>query len=237
MAYSYIDSSFYYTDQNVSSVSISSGADGDLASVSDGDLIIVCTHFFSGGTDPGATITDDIGNTYTEAPTSPVIGQSNRTLRYFYTFSSGGGSNVDVTADWGSSASYKTIVAVQYDGVSAFQVGSDNTQNTPGTGTDGITSTNATPTSQPALQFGFSMRFSGNENEEPLAGTGFTGRNAADTTVPSLGYEDRTLTSTAATAATFTAQVNNTYDCCQMIFTETAVGGSAVPIIQSTHRF
>lgn len=112
---------------------------------------------------------------------------------------------------------------------------SGNVQLSPGTGTDAVTSGNATNTNQPALISAFCTDTL-NQNEVPAAGTGFTSEGAGWNNQYGAGAtntaiaENKRITTTTAVAATFTAPVNDPYATVMAIFDEFGVGAPA-PIL------
>lgn len=218
MAYGYV--------QKIANQDLTGTSAGTIATaamtVSAGSTIIVVIFFF--GADTTCTITDTLGNTYTQRGPEINDGGSSRVRRYS-TVSVGSGSNA-VTATFGATRAYRCVSAEEYTGVGAFSVASGQLQVSPGLNADALTSTNATPGGQPALQWGVCHRIE-LENFPPNAGTGFNSRavmwNEGRT-------EDRRLTSTSATSATFTAPDVGTgsYLVGQLIFLETAEGAAGM---------
>lgn len=104
-----------------------------------------------------------------------------------------------------SSAEYRGILVVEDDSAlgAVDNDGDYNRQTSPGTGTDAVTSLSSTNSAQPARHIGFALNY--NSTSTPNAGTGFTARTAVWSAIGGARAEDRTLSTTGSTAATFTA--------------------------------
>lgn len=219
MAYSYVQK---IANQDLSGSTATTITTGSNITVGVGSTIIVPVFFYGAVTT--VTVTDTLGNTYTQRGTEINDGGSSR-LRFYSTVSGAAGANL-ITATFAANRQYRCISAEEFTGVGAFDVASGQSQAAPGTGANALTSTNATPTLQPALQWGICHRIE-LEAFPPDAGSGFNQRavmwNEGRTA-------DRRLTSTAATAATFTAPEvgGGNYLVGQMIFTETPEGGNSM---------
>jgi hypothetical protein len=106
-----------------------------------------------------------------------------------------------------------------------------NTQASPGTGTDAVTSTTVTNTNQPALLVGVAIDSSGAFGA-PAAGTGFTALNNG------WGFggsnlaraETKRFTDTTGHAATFTAVGNDIHMTVAGMFDEAAAAGGGVTL-------
>lgn len=115
-----------------------------------------------------------------------------------------------ITCTLGSSQPYRNICCTNYTSLDNSAANTNNGTNNanPGSAADAVTSTTATPGSQPAMVFGISMDSSGGESSL-AAGTGFTNRGTMANTETAFGsktrIEDKRVTSTSAVAATFTA--------------------------------
>ena len=116
------------------------------------------------------------------------------------------------SVSWGGSTRInRAIFAVPVSGLKAasYQTGAINVQASPGTGTDGVTTGNMTPTEQPACVIGGVAN--GGSVNTPAAGTGFTSIGTAW----QFGYgtdlfraEHQRITSTSALPLTMTAGAN-----------------------------
>ena len=143
------------------------------------------------------------------------------------------------TISWdGSSRINRGIYAVPVSGVKAasYQTGAINVQASPGTGTDGVTTGNMTPTEQPACVIGGVAN--GGSVNTPAAGTGFTSIGTAW----QFGYgtdlfraEHQRITSTSALPLTMTAGANVRHFSVAVILSETGAG--AATLEQTHYRF
>ncbi len=138
--------------------------------------------------------------------------------------------SLTITVTYANSAnSNRQIGVMEFSGCSAFQVAHDQQQIGPGSGTDAVTSGNATPTSQPAMVAGFTWDVTG-ITVEPSVGTGFTlgGRiGVGSGSLKTLAFEYQRITSTSAIAAKFTNSGGDTFFITHMaVFTETAAAAT-----------
>lgn len=143
------------------------------------------------------------------------------------------------TISWdGSSRTNRGIYAIPVSGVKAasYQTGAIATQASPGTGTDGITTGNMTPTEQPACVIGAVLN--GGSISTPSAGTGFTNIGTAwafGTGTNLFRAEHLRITSTGAVALTGTAASNVRHFSVAVILSETGAG--AATLEQTHYRF
>jgi len=177
-------------------------------------------------------LSDNLGshNTFTQIGTDIVSIDAQRCAFYFAANCKGGATTF--TATFSASTRFRGIYVAEYSGVatsSPFVNGTRAENDSPGTGTDAVSSGNANATSQPALVWGFCIDTSGNTT--PTAGTGFTSRTGVWSTADSLGRpEDKRVTATGNVAATFTATTGtDTHVSCIGIFAEPAIAASDVP--------
>lgn len=132
------------------------------------------------------------------------------------------------TVSWGGSTrTNRAIFAVPVSGLkaSSYQTGAIAVQATPGTGTDGISTGNMTPTEQPACVIGGVTN--GGSINTPATGTGFTSITAAwtfGTGTNLFRAEHKRITSTSATPLTMTAGANVRHFSVAVILSE--AGGS-----------
>lgn len=107
-----------------------------------------------------------------------------------------------------------------------------NPQNNVPTTPNAITSTNITPSAQPAILFSFTQETSGNGAATATASGTFNSRGAFatwNTSISNTMTEDLRLTSTAAVAATFTAgNASNTFTTIAVVYPEAGVGGATI---------
>lgn len=145
-----------------------------------------------------SSIADGLGNTYTPL-NNPTTGAFTRAAQFYAENISGGSCTITVTF---SGLVLAVMVAHEISGVatsSALDKNAMNAQTNPGTGTDAVTSTSVTTTTNGQYIFGAVSEL--NEMGTFTQGTGFTSR------VDQAGYssEDQVQTSAGAIAATFTA--------------------------------
>jgi hypothetical protein len=142
-----------------------------------------------------------------------------------------------LTATWdGGTRANRSIFAFGISGLKAasFQTGTAlrNSQATPGTGADGVTSGNTTPTEQPACLLGW--HFAGAAAGTPATGTGFTSVGTGiqfGTGVDQVRVQHKRLTSTAAVASTATAAANSTHISLAVILSEESGGGGGGDVL------
>lgn len=149
------------------------------------------------------TVTDGT-NTYTQVG-SQVTASSGDVQAVFECLSCAAGT-FTVQANFGTSNAFRGIAVHRFSGLTGSGSLVGNAQTAPGTGADGLTSTNLTPASQPALLLGVSTDYNGSTVN---VGTGFMS-SAVYTNVDTANgsytvSETKRLTSTAAVPTTFTA--------------------------------
>lgn len=193
-----------------------------------GDTIVIW-YSYGNGSSLTATAAGG-GNSWTEATDAALFnGTAGAGVRVFYVLSAAAGT-YSVTVTPGSSATWQQIAVLRYTGLSAYQSGITNYQNIGSTTTDALTSTNVTPSSQPAALVGVSYNWSAAVATAPTAGTGFTNRG---TTADQGGatdcgrFEDKRLTTTSSVATTATATDTFEHFTTALVFTESGGGGGA----------
>lgn len=149
------------------------------------------------------TVTDGT-NTYS-AVGSQVVANSGDVQAVFECASCTAGT-FTVSANFGTANAFRGIAVHRFSGLTGSGSLVGQAQTAPGTGADGLTSTNLTPASQPALLLGISTDYNGFTVN---VGTGFTS-SAVYTNIDTANgsytvSETKRLTSTSAVAATFTA--------------------------------
>ena len=143
------------------------------------------------------------------------------------------------TLAWGGSTRVnRGIYAVAVSGVkaAAYQTGAIANQAAPGTGADGVTTGNMTPTEQPACVIGAAV--CSGAIATPAAGTGFTSIGTAwqfGTGTDLFRAEHQRITSTSAVALTGTAASNVRHFSVAVILSETGAG--AATLEQTHYRF
>lgn len=205
---------------NFSGSSVGSIATSATVTVANGGWIFAWVYYFAAA----VTVTVSDGtNSLTELPGGSPINVSNSRLQCFARYYATGGT-FTITASFSSNVPYPFIVAAPVSGlVSTALVAaqcSGATQSSPGTGADAVTTGNATPQAQPAMQLALSVN--DGSSDAPNAGTGFTNQGAYvdDGTGPYTRVESRTLSALTAVASTFTAVVNSLHLSIQVIVAE-----------------
>lgn len=143
-----------------------------------------------------------------------------------------------VTGSWSGSRTSNAIFAVGVSGLkpSSYQTGATARQPTPGTGTDGITTGNMTPTEQPACVIGLIISFA--TLTAPTEGTGFTSVATGwqyGTGTDLARLEHKQITSTSPVALTGTAAANTSHWSLAVILSESGAGGAGLSI-PATYR-
>lgn len=227
MAYGYIQKK----SNQVSGGSSSTIATGNTdAALTAGSVVYFCVGY-NAASARTITLADGLGNTYVSdgniRDTTTQIG-----IIWGHGVIDTGGI-ADLVATFSAAVSSRSIVLAEYSGIDTttpFVTGETASQNqaTPGTGTDGLSSTNITPGGQPAALIGLSFDIIAANT--PSAGTGFTDRGSLWPFGGGAGYarlEDKRLTSTSAVAATFTAANNQRHLTAGIILRE-AAGGATI---------
>jgi hypothetical protein len=184
--------------------------------------------------------TDTLGNTFTLRQTAQSSsGPGNDKLAAFTAPNPAGGADT-VTLTLGSSQIIRPVYLIEIGGAAAssYDTGTNNDQTSPGTGTNGVTSGNATNTSQPALIVAASLALF--NTNAPAAGSGFTGQTAAWGNSSGSGsgllVESQRITTTSAIAATFTAAVNSEHMTLMLILNELVSGNQQLPLLNARLR-
>jgi len=218
------------------------------SALSVGDLIVVVVPYrIVGGT--SITVTDSLGNTYTETTTNPqyeLVADSGKSARFFYCSVTNAGTPT-ITATAGSACRDFGVFACAYSGMatsSQLQVtAAYNRQAGVGTGTDAMTSNSATIVAPPCLVIGWGFNISNSNGTRDNAGTGFTSRltgQSSNGLTDICRFEDKRATVSGATTATWTAtQAGDDQVTCILCFSElntdpTIQGGTANPVHLST---
>lgn len=117
------------------------------------------------------TCSDNINGSY-GSPLNTVNDSGNNHPAAHFQFSNSGSGTLTVTVTPSSSVPNLFLFIREIGGCSGFDVSAAHNNNAVGTGTDAVTSTNATPSIQPGLISAWVSRFIGTGT--PAAGTGFT---------------------------------------------------------------
>ena len=143
-----------------------------------------------------------------------------------------------VTLSWdGSSRTGRGVYAIPISGLktASYQTGAATTQATPGTGTDGVTTGNMTPTEQPACVIGAVIN--AGSVATPATGTGYTSIGTAwqfGFGADLMRVEHQRVTSLSALALTGTAPANVRHFAVAVILSETGAAGSAATLSAPT---
>jgi hypothetical protein len=171
-------------------------------------------------------ITDTQGNTYVY--TQEVIdGTTNWKGEHWRAENIIGGANT-VTVVWTFTAGDRSAVAKEIRDVTVLDSFAAANPATPTTGTDALSSGNATVVQQPGIISGFAV--STISSAQPTAGTGFANDGGAQAFFGSTyGYraESKRITATGAQAATFTATANERHIVLMAVYRERQAGKPA----------
>ena len=185
-----------------------------------------------------------VANSGADTQTATLIGSlsdptsGEHAYHYYVTnLASSGSVTVTLTASL-STADFKSIAVWEVSGCTTAAptaIATPNLQRPAPAGTDAVTSGSITPTSQPCLLIGVCINVS--STNVATIGTGFTSAGAAfwPTFGSACKAEYQRLTSTAATAATFTRGAADDYITHAAIFYE-AGGGGGGGTTPSTYR-
>lgn len=169
------------------------------------------------------TTTDDRSNTYTQRRTAAG---SVRMASFTAPVTTGGSTVVQVA--FSASVTLRGIIVKRITGTSIqYETGAGQFQGAPGTGTDAVTTGNgAALSTQPALYSGISIDATGSTT--PSSGTSFTAGTACwDFGGGAAGQpEHRTVASTSADDATWTAAADNEHGSLMHVYTEAGGGGA-----------
>ena len=149
------------------------------------------------------TVTDGT-NTYTQVGSQVVASYGD--VQACFECANCAAGTFTVQANFGTANAFRGIAVHRFSGLTGSGSLVGQAQTAPGTGADGLTSTNLTPASQPALLLGISTEYNGTTVN---VGTGFSLSSAYTSVNTANGSyttsETKRLTSTSAVAATFTA--------------------------------
>ncbi len=196
-----------------------------------GDALLAYVGYYQ-STAVTITLSDTVGtnDTWTQMGTGYHQGAYADSYRVFILPSAAAGSCTVRATFSGDTADYPSILVVPITGLDAspFDQIVWASQGAPGTGTDAVTVSSATLAAQPAAVFGFCR--TGNGNAPPNVGTGFTniGTFWIGGGAVRGRLEHKRVTSTSATAATFTAPVGNDMHRHSVLVLKEATGGGFV---------
>lgn len=195
------------------------------------------------GTTRPSSVVDSASQSYTYSGTSAYDNNSGLTIA-LYTFPNNQSATaLTVTATWASAVAYRGIWPKELAGVTASpyqtSVGQNQATGSPGTGTGAITSGNVTPTSQPSLLSSLTFDDGGNA-ASVVAGSltlGTTGLLLSGNTDASGTSASEILTSTSATAATYTNTTDGatrSFLTFAAVYTQATVTGAALAATPSS---
>jgi len=176
------------------------------SNVTSGSLL-VATVAWGDSTQTISGVADSLGQTWTQVG-STVTGLDELgfwRMAVFYKANSGAGADT-VTATFSAATTYRQISVTEYSGIltaSPLDQTVGQAQDSPGTGTDAVTSTSVTTGQTNELIYGAAIARSALGSFD--SGTGFTSRlGQFDGTYVYLRVEDKNLAAAGSTAATFT---------------------------------
>lgn len=199
-----------------------------------GNLLVVFSATSIGGGNPTFTVSDGSSDTWASAVSAAQLSGTGLYLGIAYTLSVGSGVTTVTLTYNGGSPGQVDVWAIEYSGAGAsfFGVSAGNSQATPGTGTNVLTSNALNVTSGvPALILGLIDDDTRAANTM-AAGTGYTARGSPAGTSTSLLIEDLRATSTGNQTATGTDATHggtDTYGSFVLAFAEPATG----PVLQT----
>lgn len=209
-------------------------------SVAVGDIICVCVRVGVTGSvgNSGATLSDSLGNTYTRQVRLTKDANNNSEM-YFCKVTNAGSPTITVkyepTPDT-SNADDMEMVASHFTGSDSSSAVEGtpviNSQNSPGTGTDACTSTNATSTSNGCLVYGYWYGFGATGNVS--VGTGFT--IGSQTFTDGLTDEYKTQSTAGAVAATYTVAGGAGTTHTGVFLVKPAAAGAVIPVFMNQYR-
>ena len=177
-----------------------------------------------GGAATSISVADTLGNTYTQIEF--LLDTSNQCMAHWYAQNILGGANtVTVTVP---NKAYRRIQISERSGLAttgSLDVFTKQAQASPGTGTDGATSTAVTTTVANACVVGAYQDVGGTQTTI-TAGTNFTSRGTVAGLVGAT--EDRNLAVAGSVSATFTLSVNNRAITMMAAFKEAAGGATFI---------
>jgi hypothetical protein len=169
-----------------------------------GDLLVVCISTSAGGGSPTVTFTDNLSDTWSTAQATVNDGNGAYHSIFYLLNCPAGITTLTATFNGGTPGTCNMVVA-EYSGLASYiGVATKNTQASPGTGTNAITSNNVNVSTQPALLLGYTYDI--NQNNVSAAGTSplaFTLRYGASQNT-GQAFEDARVTATGNALANFT---------------------------------
>lgn len=195
------------------------------SAVAANDLIVVAVPYIIAG-DTTMTVTDDLGNTYTQDTNSHIFSSTDNNIatRFFYCFVTVPGTPT-ITATAGVAASFFGVFALVYRGVASFQGSTTDKRTASGTaGTDTLTTNSFTVSTAPAMAFSFGIDGNIANGDRMTAGTGATVRligQKSNSLADFVALQDERVLSGGSNTSTFSlSQSGSAYHAVQLLFTE-----------------
>lgn len=178
------------------------------------------------------TCSDSVNGAY-GAPIASYYDATNGQHLRIFRFKGSASGNPTATVTWPVNIGYCGAAIMEIsggDGAVALLV--EQLQASPGTGTDGLTSTNRVPAYANGLLVGFTV-LTGTTISSPAAGTGFTNvtNGWADGASNISRLEKKTISSTTADGATFTAGSNVHHITVGLFFADAPTTGPGHPVL------
>jgi hypothetical protein len=193
------------------------------SAVGNGNMLVVSVGFVDSGTESVSSITDDKSNTYTLSPSKVHNANAAFSYQTGYVLNVTN-APITITATLAAAEAFLAIVVDEFSGVSSvgFDGSVGQAQNTPGTGTDAVTSTAITPTVNGDLIYGSAVSIA---SSGISAGTGFTQRQNVSSTYITESLIQGTAGSIAATFTDTSATDNN----CAIVLAFKAAAATSLP--------
>lgn len=191
-------------------------------SVTVGDVIVVTVVDDAGISEPGMTVTDTGGNTYTRAADTLAANSGTHTVWYTRVTTGGGTFKVTVTNAGGAFAQL-TCVAQEFGGFTGTATFDKVSAYTSGTSVSPLSGTSGTLTSAAELVVG-SVAYYGVATTNAL-GTGYTNLGALNTTNAASGQESKVVAATTAVTAGFTIGASREWTAYVLTFRDVAAAG------------
>lgn len=230
MAYSFVSGQIVEADNTAGGTTIVSPALTSTPTV--GNKLVCWVFFFDAAVDRTITVADGASHSFTEISGAHIFNTTDGSIRMFY-LDVVSGTTGTITATYSASVTFRQIIVAEYSGLAsgAPTASISNHQTGIGTTTDGVTTGNMTPASQPGAIIAYLCDAS--VATVINTGTGFTSRFGA-VTFSSGSYslvEDKRFTSTSAAAGTGTL-ASGTANTCNSgaMFLEPASGSRTTPI-------
>ncbi|MBK8772259.1 MAG: fibronectin type III domain-containing protein [Rhizobiales bacterium] len=201
---------------------------------------LVCGHGTFGPTTHVPLVNDNQSNSYTVVLTNGADATNNQAGFLFYKEGiSNAPTTFTLTFVGGLSPNYVELTVEEFSGVATSSAATGtfgmNVQNSPGTGTNAVTSPSITPAVDGCLIYGFTQNDGGSTLAS--AGTGYT--SGVSNATAACRSEYKVQTTAAAVAATFTVAANESHITGVMAFKPAAGGGGSATTVaaQASYAF